>query len=43
MAKIYKSCVEVLAWLGLVDNESDSDTVMEKFKSIGNKAIEAGI
>jgi hypothetical protein len=41
MGKIYKSCVEVLAWLGPADDESD--TAMEKFESIGNKAIEAGI
>lgn len=41
MAKIYKSCVEVLAWLGPADDESD--IAMEKFESIGNKAIEAGI
>ena len=41
MAKIYKSCVDVLAWLGPADEESD--TAMEKFESIGNKAIEAGI
>lgn len=41
MAKIYESSVEVLVWLGPADDESD--TAMEKFESVGNKAITAGI
>ncbi|KAL5326424.1 hypothetical protein ACEPPN_004109 [Leptodophora sp. 'Broadleaf-Isolate-01'] len=41
MAKIYESSVEVLDWLGPADDESD--TAMEKFESVGNKAIATGI
>lgn len=39
IAKIYKSSVEVLVWLGPAEDKSD--TAMEKFESIRNKAIEA--
>jgi len=41
MAKIYKSSIEVLAWLGLAEDESDA--AMEKLEEIGGKAIEAGM
>jgi len=43
MAKIYESSVEVLVWLGPADTSNESDVAMEKFESIGSKAIDAGI